>query len=715
MKRRSLCSQPVLPVLLYVLGAMSGLRAQTNSVRVPSQKPEINQVPLNTNQSYNSQIQNSLYQQNNYFYANHGRAGSYTAAVALDSAAYYADKAPLRAIELINRAVSQSITEQDRATECSAYLILGNIQQGLQQHELAVENYLKCLQLAEGKYRNRSLIAPETLFEANKHLAVSYLELGELGKADLRINYSLGYASVAPAALLSAKRVLASIRARQGRAGEAESLLTEVLSLEKRNQHIRGEAETYLALGELSIEQKNDAAAIEYLNHAKEASEKGGLAPLALKANDQLAKIFRRQKNLAKEVEARNGNISINTSFNNSQAVIKENLEIGNAYLQANNMESAQLYLEKGLNGQVQNQQQAGSVYGMAPQQTLIFLKSNDLEEAANAYKLLAQEYLKKKDPAKALLYFNNYAALQDSIRRVRQRELTEAMSLSTSLGKNQQKIELLEKERRLSEQSMDVLRKDKSVQEKQLGLKNTIIGVLAFCLCFMLMAGFFVIRSYREKRRANLQLALRSLRGQMNPHFIFNALNSVNHYISQNDERKANRYLSDFSKLMRMVMDSSKHSLVPLRDELDMLRLYLQLEHTRFNDKFDYTIRIGEGLEDRDFELPPMLVQPYLENAIWHGLRYLDEKGTLTLSVDAHPDGLQVIITDNGIGREQSRALKTHNQKKQASIGMQNIENRIEIMNDLFSTNIRVAISDALPGLANCGTTVSLIIPQTK
>lgn len=645
---------------------------------------------------------------------------SYNSTRYLDSAAYYSEKAPLKAIENINKAIAQSIHEHDKDKESSAYLILGNIQQSLQQHELAIENYLKCIAVSQvtskSKHAWSSAVSQETLFQANKHLAMSYMELGDLDKAETRVNYSLGYVSVEAAELLSARRLLAAIRLRQGRISESMSVLNDVLLEEKQNGNAKGEAEAYLALGDIYLEQKSDDKAIDCFTKARTIAEKANLAPLALKANDQLAKIFRKQKNLDKELEARNSKISINVTNNNSQAVMKENIEIGNAYLNANNITAAQTFFDKGLNytaATTQQQAWTDGSYTTVTKEQLLFPKSNDLDETANTYKLLAEEYLKQKDPAKALVYFNKYAGLQDSIRHVRQRELNEALNLSTSLGKNQQKIDLLQKERQLSEQSMELLKQDKTLKEEQLGFKNIIIGVLVFFIFSMLMAGFFVIRSSREKRKVNQLLALKSLRGQMNPHFIFNALNSVNHYISQNDERKANRYLSDFSKLMRMVMDSSKHSLVPLTEELEMLRLYLQLEHTRFNDKFDYTVEISESLADSDFELPPMLIQPYLENAVWHGLRYLDDKGKLSLVFESVGNELLVTVTDNGIGREKSKELKTHNQKKQASIGMQNIENRIVIMNDLFGTNIRVEISDAYPGALHCGTKVKLYIPQ--
>lgn len=638
----------------------------------------------------------------------------------LDSANYYAEKNPLRAIDFINEAIEQSIYNNDKATESAAYLILGNIQQGLRQHDLAIENYRKCLNVSAPvprKFKSSSrsydkgtsrIQNPSTQFQAYKQMAASYLELNDTENALRSITACLDLSAVSSAEMSAAKRLQALVLSRRNSPQESFSILNDLLAQEKQAGSSSGEAETYLVMGDIYLEQKNEEKAIEMYTNAKLAAEKNNDARFALKANEQLAKIFRKQKNVAKEVEARNSNIRLNNSINNYQGVVKENIAIGNAFLNTNQSKVAESYFDKGL----EELQSQGTV---SPVDKNAFIRSNDLDETSQAYKKLAEEYLQRKDPSKALEYFKKYETLQDSVQRIRSRELYEALNLSNRLGKNQQRIELLEKERSLSERSVEILKKDQDLKEEQLAFRNVIIGVLVVFLLFMLLAGYFVIRSSAGKRRANQELALRSLRGQMNPHFIFNALNSVNHYISQNDERRANRYLSDFSKLMRMVMDSSRHSLVPLSEELEMLRLYLQLEHTRFSDKFDFTIRVSEQLSDTDFELPPMLIQPYLENAIWHGLRYLDHKGGLSIEFKEEQKTLVVDITDNGIGRNRSLELKTPNQKKQASIGMQNIENRIGIMNDLFSTNIRVDITDAFPGEPNCGTRIRLFIPQQK
>lgn len=214
-----------------------------------------------------------------------------------------------------------------------------------------------------------------------------------------------------------------------------------------------------------------------------------------------------------------------------------------------------------------------------------------------------------------------------------------------------------------------------------------------------MLLLGltiFAMYRSNRQKKLANNLLALKSLRTQMNPHFIFNALNSVNQFIAQNDERAANRYLTDFSTLMRHVLNNSESDFIPLEKEIELIKLYTQLEHSRFTDKFDYQINIDPNLNEEKFQIPPMLIQPYVENAVWHGLRYKETKGNLNIDfVQIDDKTVKISIIDDGIGRKKSKELKTQNQKKQESKGMNNIKKRIEILNEMYADKVQVIIND--------------------
>ncbi|MEL6919077.1 MAG: histidine kinase, partial [Bacteroidota bacterium] len=222
------------------------------------------------------------------------------------------------------------------------------------------------------------------------------------------------------------------------------------------------------------------------------------------------------------------------------------------------------------------------------------------------------------------------------------------------------------------------------------------IIYSLIFGMVLTALAAFFFYRSNKQQKLANNLLALKSLRSQMNPHFIFNALNSVNNYIAKSDERSANRYLSDFSTLMRSVLENSEEDFIPLSKELELLDLYTKLEHSRFPDKFDYDIHVDEHIDIDAFQIPPMLLQPYIENAIWHGLRYKEEKGFLKIHLkQKDQESITIEITDNGIGRKKSAQLKTTNQKRQKSKGMGNIKKRISILNDMYKDRVDVHIND--------------------
>lgn len=181
-----------------------------------------------------------------------------------------------------------------------------------------------------------------------------------------------------------------------------------------------------------------------------------------------------------------------------------------------------------------------------------------------------------------------------------------------------------------------------------------------------------------------------------MNPHFIFNALNSVNSFIALNDERTANKYLSDFSLLMRAVLENSEEDFIPLQKEIELLELYTKLEHFRFKDKFDYSIEINTNINVDDYQIPPMLLQPYIENAVWHGLRYKKDKGCLKIEIKQHTQNeITISIIDDGIGRAQSKASKTEHQKKHNSKGLSNIKKRIQILNDMYKDKVDVSINN--------------------
>jgi LytS/YehU family sensor histidine kinase len=203
-----------------------------------------------------------------------------------------------------------------------------------------------------------------------------------------------------------------------------------------------------------------------------------------------------------------------------------------------------------------------------------------------------------------------------------------------------------------------------------------------------------------RERDKSLLQKQLvqsemKALRSQMNPHFIFNAINSIQHYVLTNEKDLANRYLVKFSRLMRNILDLSKEELITLRDELETVRLYLEIESMRFTNAFSFGISCApEILQDDRILLPPLLIQPFVENAIWHGL--LLKNGEKRLSIDIVRDREFTVITvdDNGIGRKNAGMYKK-DEFNRRSLGMEITQSRLDALRKSHKVSISYKVID--------------------
>jgi ligand-binding sensor domain-containing protein len=224
--------------------------------------------------------------------------------------------------------------------------------------------------------------------------------------------------------------------------------------------------------------------------------------------------------------------------------------------------------------------------------------------------------------------------------------------------------------------------------------------------------------QSEKEKQVAELQqqkteLEMQALRAQMNPHFIFNSLNSINRFILQNNKSQASEYLTKFSKLVRMILQNSQASLITLENELESLELYLELEALRFNYHFDYKISVPKDMDISALKVPPLILQPYVENAIWHGLMHKEEKGLLDIEVIEENDHLYFKITDDGIGREKAAALASKSATKHKSMGLRITAHRIAILQNSEALTSPVTINDLVDanGYA-AGTEITIKMP---
>jgi LytS/YehU family sensor histidine kinase len=220
------------------------------------------------------------------------------------------------------------------------------------------------------------------------------------------------------------------------------------------------------------------------------------------------------------------------------------------------------------------------------------------------------------------------------------------------------------------------------------------------------------------EKRKAELQkqtaeLEMQALRAQMNPHFIFNSLNSINGFMLQNNKTQASDYLTKFSRLIRLILQNSQAALISLESELESLQLYLELESLRFNHRFAFTIKVQKDLDVSAIKVPPLIIQPFTENAIWHGLSHKEEKGELVIQLYEEDDMLYCKITDDGIGRTKAIELKRKSGSMHKSMGMRITADRIAIIQKSADQDDFISINDlTLPDGSAGGTEVLLKIP---
>jgi LytS/YehU family sensor histidine kinase len=212
-----------------------------------------------------------------------------------------------------------------------------------------------------------------------------------------------------------------------------------------------------------------------------------------------------------------------------------------------------------------------------------------------------------------------------------------------------------------------------------------------------------------------------------MNPHFIFNSLNSINMFILENNKLQASEYLSKFSRLVRLILQNSAEAFIPLDKELEALALYLELESLRFEQKFEYKISVSDEVDTTMIKVPPLIIQPYAENAIWHGLMHQPdrsqrtpleqggkkEKGHLEIELYLNEKTLFCKVTDDGVGRKRAEELKSKSSLTYKSMGMQITASRIEMMRSSKVSESLLTINDLVsPDGRPAGTEVIIKMP---
>ncbi len=376
----------------------------------------------------------------------------------------------------------------------------------------------------------------------------------------------------------------------------------------------------------------------------------------------------------------------------------------------------------------------------------LIFQKKEDslkLMQVNTDAILFKQQFLNKEQAQNILLQNNELLLNKQTILNSNQqlsilnkdKELQHLVFLKTQANLQTEQLQNSEKEKELT-----LVQKEKllqSAQVKSLSQENELSKLKQRQLLFYGIAGFGLLlftgiyffnrnkakqaqlKMELEKKEAEFQrsladVSMSALRSQMNPHFIFNCLNSIKLYTTQNDNVAAANYLTKFSKLIRMALENSRSETVTLSAELESLELYIQMEAMRFKEKLKYSIAIDKNVDSSFIEIPPMLLQPYVENAIWHGLMHREDGGRIDVGVRVIPNEstLAITIKDNGVGREKAAQLKSKTATSHKSYGTKVTGERLDLINQIYKTGASVTTEDLTNNGEVTGTLVTIKIP---
>ncbi len=582
------------------------------------------------------------------------------------------DREPNKAIALLEQVIFQKSKRPDYQNQGAAYVLLGDIYLSIDQPKLAFKRYLD----AEKIYgRSKKFLVPAIVYERQAQL---FLQNKNTSKAESYFKLCIEK-SKDQQLTIACQEGLASVAFAKG---ENEESLQQLDYVENNYSLDSTSVARVEALRSQNYsQQKRPAKAKEsYYNSIKnlpEDEQKGNTIKEVEKAKEEL---LVSNSNAPAEQLAIRETAAVISSQNKelSDLAISENLELSDAYLSNNDIERAADFVRKSKDV-IRDKTAPGA-------KAKVFKKSLEINRTKGAID-------------QALEDLDQYiSAKEEDIL-----ELEKTLQEKIEIVKRQQNIDLALKD-------LDIEEKDDALLASQLQGQKMLSGFLGILLLGALIFFYFLNKNVKAKRRANQMLLLKSLRTQMNPHFIFNALNSVNNFIAKNDEKAANKFLSDFSKLMRKVLDYSQKDFIHLEEEVELNQLYLKLEHFRFRDKFDYTFE--NNLDELDVEIPPMLIQPFIENSVWHGLRYKEGHGQLSVLLSNTKTHLFVSVKDNGIGRKKSLALKTKNQKKYKSTGLANISKRVALINELYGKGYEIKVSDNHPNDEETGTTVEIKIP---
>lgn len=472
-------------------------------------------------------------------------------------------------------------------------------------------------------------------------------------------------------------------------------------------------------IGQINLKVGNYREALQYYKRALPLVEQSGDKVYYANALNDIALTYRQMGQYDQALQYCQKAIAVNKEIDNTYGIGLNYQILGDIYARTENLDEAKELLDEGMEMLEKTDDitaQAMTLLSLAgleikakqPEKAGINLDkcftlinmSNDLGIRSTYY-----YYRYKLDS----LIGNDQAALASYIQFHELDKQIIDIRLNQRIAEIQTSFEMQHRE-----QENNLLRSENDLQKIRIqqGRNNFILLCGVFSLAFVIT--LLVVRHQRLLTKNKIiELMQKNLNQQMNPHFVYNCLTSIQSYIFQNDQDKSLEYLTKFSRLMRKILESSQNQYMSIQDEIDMLTLYLKLESIRFKGKFDYNITVNERIDPFLFKIPSLLIQPFVENSLWHGIQNKEGKGRIQVSFDLVEKSVFCAIEDNGIGREHAESIKRNSLSDHISLGASITQSRMKLLKSLYGSKLGIHYID-LKDLENkpAGTRVELYLP---
>jgi tetratricopeptide (TPR) repeat protein len=458
------------------------------------------------------------------------------------------------------------------------------------------------------------------------------------------------------------------IYARTAQLSDAEKYFKKAIVVKKEIGDERGESIIYTNLGALYYDQQDFELSLQYFKIALEIQERLGDVRIIVTCKTNIGNIYTSQKKFAEARALHEECFEIYESMGDTSGLARTYLSFGEIDFRSKKFQEAIVNYDKAV-------------------ALLENLGGRDVLRAA--YTGLCESYIALNETEKATEYVDKILEIAHT---------TFSEELSTNMAQLREEYNAEKREQNI------LLLKEKNSATQALSEKRKLLIVTISAFAAIVLLGLFLVIAVNRNRKKQKEIEFikmktaleqTALRAQMNPHFIFNALNSIQHYILNKETEYAYDYLAKFGKLIRQILINSEENSIALNKEIETLKLYIELEQRRFKNKFDFEITIPDDFPADEISIPTMLIQPFVENAIWHGIMNLDKSidGKLKLGFHYTNNTLHIIVEDNGIGRKDAALRKINNEYK--SVGVLFSKKRLELLEAITNQKAQINIED--------------------